>query len=100
MFRLVIQSFADKVTEDFFHGRPTAATRRIPKDIRKRLTMKLDGLNAAATLEDLAAMPANRLEALSGKMKGLHSVRVNNQWRIVFRWTAIGPSDVRWSDYH
>jgi proteic killer suppression protein len=64
--------------------------------------MKLDRLEAATTLRDLAALPGNRLEALRGDRKGEYSVRVNDQWRICFRWDqgAPGPSDVEVVDYH
>jgi proteic killer suppression protein len=64
--------------------------------------MKLDRLEAATTLRDLAALPGNRLEALRGDRKGEYSVRVNDQWRICFRWdqSAPGPSDVEVVDYH
>jgi len=96
----VIQSFGNASTEDFFHGRNTAAARRIPSDITQRLSDQLDVLNAATKLETIAATPGTRLEALKGKLKGWHSVRINKQWRIVFKWTATGPSDVAWSDYH
>jgi toxin HigB-1 len=61
---------------------------------------KLDQLDAAAELRDLAAPPGNRLEALSGKRKGQHSIRVNDQWRVCFVWTAQGPIDVEIVDYH
>ena len=61
---------------------------------------KLDMLAAAMTLEDLRVPPGNRLEALKGDLAGEHSIRVNDQWRIVFRWTPRGPSDVRLIDYH
>lgn len=96
----MIQSFGNAATEDFFHGRRTAAARRIPADIHKRLQRKLDALNAAAKLEDLAAMPGNELESLKGDRKGQHSIRINDQWRITFFWAAIGPSSVEWTDYH
>ena len=61
---------------------------------------KLDMLDAAAVLEDLRAPPGNRLEALKGEFKGQHSIRVNDQWRIVFRWTPEGAAQVRLIDYH
>ena len=61
---------------------------------------KLVMVNAAANLEDLRVPPGNRLEALKGNRKGQHSIRVNQQWRICFRWTESGPSDVEIVDYH
>ena len=78
--------------------------RRVPKgfpaDIAKVARRKLVQLNNAAVLGDLAAPPGNRLEALRGDLAGRHSIRVNDQWRIVFRWTAEGPEQVEIVDYH
>lgn len=61
---------------------------------------KLDMLNAAHVLDDLKAPPGNRLEALKGDLAGFHSIRINSQWRIIFRWTPSGPEDVEIIDYH
>jgi len=66
----------------------------------KTTVRKLDMLEAATTLEDLRVPPGNRLEALKGDLRGQHSIRVNDQWRIVFRWTPRGPAEVRLLDYH
>ena len=63
-------------------------------------TRKLTQLDAAATLEFLKAPPGNRLEALKGNRKGQYRIRINDQWRICFRWTAAGPEDVEIADYH
>jgi proteic killer suppression protein len=68
--------------------------------IAKVATRKLTQLDAAATLEFLKSPPGNRLEALAGDRKGLYSIRINDQWRICFRWTASGPEDVEIVDYH
>jgi len=57
-------------------------------------------LDAAAELRDLASPPGNRLEALAGRRKGQHSIRINDQWRVCFRWTATGPENVEIVDYH
>ena len=57
-------------------------------------------MNAAADLQDLRSPPGNRLEELKGSLRGHHSIRINDQWRIVFRWTTAGPADVRILDYH
>lgn len=57
-------------------------------------------MNHASKLEDLAVPPGNRLEALKGKISGFHSIRINDQWRIVFRWSPLGPAEVRIMDYH
>ena len=94
-----IQSFSDARTEEFFR------TGRLGKrvgwaSIGKIARRKLDVIHYAARLDDLAAPPANRLKPLRGDLRGLHSVRINDQWRIVFRWTDAGPSEVRITDYH
>lgn len=68
--------------------------------IVKVATRKLAQLQAAATLEFLRSPPGNRLEALKGDRKGRYSIRINDQWRICFRWTAAGPEDVEIVDYH
>lgn len=66
----------------------------------KGATRKLTQLDAAATLEFLQSPPGNHLEALRGGRKGQHSIRINAQWRVCFRWTAAGPEDVEIVDYH
>jgi proteic killer suppression protein len=96
----VIRGFADQATEDFFHGVRSAKARRIPRDIAGIVERKLDMLNAAARLDDLRVPPGNRLEALRGDYAGHHSVRVNDQWRLVFRWVDGGAEDVALVDYH
>ncbi len=96
----MIVSFGDRQIEDLYHGRPTARARRFPKETSKIALKKLDVLNAAAHLIDLRAPPGNRLEALKGDMKGLHAIRVNVQWRIVFRWEGGDACEVRLIDYH
>ncbi|MCK5797722.1 MAG: type II toxin-antitoxin system RelE/ParE family toxin [Deltaproteobacteria bacterium] len=96
----MIASFGDRQTEDLYHGRPTARARRFPKEMSKIALKKLDVLNAAAHLIDLRAPPGNCLEALKGDMKGLHAIRVNVQWRIVFRWEGGDACEVRLIDYH
>jgi proteic killer suppression protein len=96
----VIVSFGDPATEALFHGHRDSRTRRIPPDICPAVLRKLDMLNAAIELIDLRVPPGNRLEALHGDRKGFHSIRVNDQWRIVFRWTSVGPERVSLTDYH
>jgi proteic killer suppression protein len=96
----VIASFGDKATGDVFHGLRTRETRALPPDVVRIARRKLDMLNAAHLLTDLRAPPGNRLEALRGDLSGLHSVRVNDQWRIVFRWRAGHAEEVRVVDYH
>ncbi|HTF89822.1 MAG TPA: type II toxin-antitoxin system RelE/ParE family toxin [Planctomycetota bacterium] len=93
-------SFADPATEALYHGTQDRRTRRFPRDILKTSLRKLDMLEAASILEDLRVPPGNRLEALRGELLGLHSIRVNDQWRFVFRWTSRGPAEVRLIDSH
>jgi len=92
----MIQSFANKHTEDLFFNE---SSRRFSGIARVALR-KLFQMNRAGKLEDLAVPPGNRLEALKGKLAGFHSIRVNDQWRIVFRWTEAGPAEVAVLDYH
>lgn len=96
----MIVSFGDAGTEDLFHGRKSKAARRFPVNIRPSALRKLDMLNAAHVLEDLRTPPGNRLEALKGDLKGKHSIRVNDQWRVVFRWAEGGAAEVAVRDYH
>jgi toxin HigB-1 len=78
----------------------TARARRIPADVMRSVLRKLAQLDAAVRLDDLRVPPGNRLEALKGERAGSHSIRVNDQWRVVFRWEADGAHDVELSDYH
>jgi proteic killer suppression protein len=92
----MIQSFADADTAQLFReekNRRFAAIGRIA-------LRKLIQVNRAGQLSDLAVPPGNRLEPLRGDLAGLHSIRINDQWRIVFRWTDRGPADVAIMDYH
>ena len=93
----MIKSFADKTTEQIFDG---VAVRRLDSGLQKQALRRLRYLDAAATLEDLRAPPSNRLEALLGDRKGFHSIRVNDQWRLVFRWDGGNAFDVGFVDYH
>jgi len=96
----MIRSFGDSLSEDLFNDRQSSATRKFPADLRRVAQRKLQYLNAAAKLHDLAVPPGNRLEALKGSLRGLHSIRINDQWRIVFKWEEGGPSEVKIVDYH
>ena len=96
----MIASFGDAATEALFHGEGGKAVRPIPTDIRSVAERKLDMLNAATELDDLRAPPGNRLEALKGDLKGKHSIRINYQWRVLFRWQAGDAHDVEIVDYH
>ena len=92
----MILSFADPDTAQLFK---TESNRRFNANARPALR-KLIQMNRARVLPDLAVPPGNRLEPLKGKATGLHSIRINDQWRIVFRWTDSGPADVAIVDYH
>ncbi len=96
----MIVSFGNRATSDLFHGISSSRARRLPIQIKELGLYKLDVLNAAQLLEDLKSPPGNRLEALKGDFAGFHSIRINNQWRIVFRWQASNAHDVQIIDYH
>ena len=93
----MIRSFHGKETERIWQGQ---VSRRLPIDIQNVARRKMRMLNNAATLEDLRVPPANRLEALKGDRAGMHSIRVNQQWRLCFRWTRGDAYDVEIVDYH
>jgi proteic killer suppression protein len=97
----MIRSFKDRATEDIHDGqRSSAARRRLPLALWPIAQRKLDQLDAAAALIDLAAPPGNRLEPLRGDRIGQYSVRINDQYRLCFFWTANGPESVEIADYH
>ena len=93
----MIRSFRCAETATIWAGR---FSRKLPQDIQVVALRKLRLLNAARRLADLAVPPNNRLEALKGSREGQHSIRINDQWRICFRWTSGGPADVEIADYH
>jgi proteic killer suppression protein len=93
----VILNFRDKVTEAVFNGQ---CPRGFPIQLVKVARRRLEAVNAADALSDLRVPPGNRLEALKGDRKGQHSIRINTQWRICFRWTNDGAADVEIADYH
>ena len=94
----MIVSYRDKRTTDFAAGKLVKAFSGIEQASR----LKIDRLEAAAALQDLAALPGNRFEALKGDRKGQYSIRINDQWRICFEWPkgSPGPADVEIVDYH
>ena len=97
----MIRTFADRGTEDVFDGKNTAAARRsCPKSLWSVAYRKLDQLDSAITLADLRIPPGNRLEALKGDRKSQHSIRINEQYRICFKWPDAGPEEVEIVDYH
>lgn len=93
----MIQSFADSETERFFS---TGKSRYFPPEVRSRAAKRLTQLDAATRIEDLRLPPSNRLEALKGDRKGQWSIRVNDQWRVCFRFDDGDAFDVEIVDYH
>jgi proteic killer suppression protein len=97
----MIQSFKDQGNRDVFDcTRSKRASKTCPPDLWTVARRKLDQLNQADALEDLRVPPRNRLEALKGDRKGQHSIRINDQFRVCFRWTSAGPENVEIVDYH
>lgn len=97
----MIRSFADKGTEDVFNGRNSQAARRsCPRELWAVADRKLEQLDSVERLEELRIPPGNRLEELVGDRRGQHSIRINERYRICFRWTDEGPSEVEIVDYH
>ena len=95
-YRCMIQNFKDKDPRRFFEGARTARFHAFAAQATRRLTV----LDSVAALRDLTILRSNRLEVLRGDRAGQYSVRINAQWRICFRWTDDGPSDVEIVDYH
>jgi proteic killer suppression protein len=93
----MIRSFADPETERLFS---TGKARRLPRDILRRAVMRLRQLDAATRIEDLRLPPSNRLEPLKGDRAGQHSIRINDQWRVCFRFVDGDAFDVEIVDYH
>jgi proteic killer suppression protein len=93
----VLQSFGDRDTERVWQR---TAVRKFHEDLQRVALRKLAILDAAETLTDLRVPPGNRLEKLRGNRESQHSIRINDQWRICFRWTKAGPEDVMITDYY
>ncbi len=93
----MIQSVHDRVTLAIIDNRRVG---KIGPELHRAARKKTAILDAAASLDDLAAVPGNRLEPLKGKRKGQHSIRINDQFRVCFTWTPSGPADVEVTDYH
>jgi proteic killer suppression protein len=93
----VIEDFSCKETEKISNG---GRSKRLPGEIQARAFLRLRQLHAAELLEDLRIPPSNRLESLSGDLNGFWSMRINQQWRLVFRWNDGKASDVKITDYH
>ena len=96
----MIRSFGDETTADVFRERNTRAARRVPRDLWRSAQRKLKALDAAARLSDLTIPAGNRLERLKGDQEGRHSIRINDQYRVTFRWEEGHALEVRVEDYH
>jgi proteic killer suppression protein len=96
----LIQSFFDDAASDLFRKRNTRAARRFPREIWRAIQRKLKLLDVAARLDDLAVPAGNRLELLKGDRAGRHSIRVNDQYRLTFRWESGHAYEVAVEDYH
>ena len=96
----MIQSFGDETTVDLFRERNTRAARRIPRELWRAAQRKLKAIDVAARLEDLTIPAGNRLELLKGDRGGRHSIRINDQYRVTFRWEQGHAHEVRVEDYH
>jgi toxin HigB-1 len=93
----MIRSYRDPRTAAVARGK---IFKGFPADLVRRTVRKLTALEYATSLNDLLSPPGNRLEALKGDRKGQHSIRINDQWRICFVWSAAGPEQVEITDYH
>ena len=96
----MIETFGNALAADLFDDKWTKTTRSFPPELRRAGRRKLLYLHDASELKDLRVPPGNRLERLKGKWKGYHSIRINDQWRVVFRWEGGSARNVRVLDYH
>jgi len=96
----MIESFGDDATADLYHGRTSHRVQRFPPVIIRTALRKLDMLNVADRINDLREPPGKRLEALKGDFEGYHSIRANDQWRIIFQWKDNNAYRVSIVDYH
>jgi toxin HigB-1 len=96
----VIRTLADDTTRDIWNGVNSKAARRIPRDLWSIVQRKLDQIDSVTKLDDLKVPPGNRLHALVDDLAGFHAIRVNDQYRIIFRFEGPDSYDVRCADYH
>jgi proteic killer suppression protein len=96
----VIRTFGSRETQDIWDGENTAAARTFPREIWNTAQRKLDMIHAAHDIVDLRVPPGNRLERLKGKLKDFYSIRINDQFRIIFKWTQGAADEVEIIDYH
>jgi proteic killer suppression protein len=96
----MIESFGNRLAEDLFYDRTSKEVRQFPPELKRAARRKLLYLHDAAELVDLRVPPGNRLESLKGRLAGFHSIRINDQWRIIFRWEGGNAISVQVVDYH
>jgi len=96
----MIRGFGNQLAEDLYYDRKTRAIRSFPPELRRIARRKILFLHDAAELGDLRLPPGNKLEALRGNRKGSHSIRINDQWRVVFVWKGSDAYEVEVVDYH
>jgi len=96
----MIDGFGNRLAEDLFEERASKAVRSFPQDLKRAARRKLLYIHEAAELRDLRAPPGNHLEVLKGIWKGFHSIRINDQCRVLFRWKGGNAYDVQVRDYH
>ena len=96
----MITSFKSKTAQDIYDGSNSKHARRLPRELHDKTRRLLDQINAAPSLDFLKVPPGNQLKKLGGNFKGLWSLRVNDQWRITFRWKDNNASQVDVTDYH
>ena len=95
----MIKSFGNKIAQDLYNDKRTKALSKFPSELLRVARRKILYIHDADQLVDLKVPPGNRLEALKGDLKGYHSIRINDQWRVVFKWNG-GAEDVQIVDYH
>ncbi len=96
----MISNFGNQLAEDLYDDKRTKTTRHFPPELLRVARRKLLYLHDADQLSDLKVPPGNRLEALRGDLKGFHSIRINDQWRVIFQWNAGNAQNVQIVDYH
>lgn len=96
----MIRAFGNALAKDLFYDKQSKATRSFPSQLRRPARRKLLYFHDAADMRDLRIPPGNQLESLKGKWKGFHSIRINDQWRLVFQWSGGHAYGVHIIDYH
>ncbi len=96
----MIESFGNRLAEDLFYDKTSKEVRRFPPELKRAARRKLLYVHDAAEFVDLRVPPGNRLEALKGELAGYYSIRINDQWRIIFQWEGGNAKNVQVVDYH